>query len=73
MAYYTSPALDEQTCTDYVDFDKCQDRFGHFSWSKYVSNYLDIKLQLFKKESKDAYFRLRQNFAIGEVDFNQFI
>ena len=28
---------------------------------------------MFKRESQDAKFRLRQNFTMGEIDFNQFI
>ena len=73
MAYSTSSALDKQTCTDHVDFGKCQDRFGQFSWTKSHSNYLDIKLKVFKRENKNAEIRLRQIFPMGEVDFNQFI
>ena len=30
MAYNTTALLDKLTCTDYVDFGKCQDRFGRF-------------------------------------------
>ena len=26
MAYNTSPILDKETCTDYVDFGKCRDK-----------------------------------------------
>ena len=37
------------------------------------SNYLDIKLKVFKREDKNAEFRLRQNLSMGEADFNQFI
>ena len=73
MAYNTTETLDKLTCTDYVDFGKCQDRFGRFSWSKNDSNYLDTKLKVFKRENKNAEFRLRQNLAMGEADFNQFI
>ena len=65
--------LDELACTDYVDFVKCQDKFGRFFWSKNDSNYLDIKLKVFKREDKSAEFRLRQNFSMGEADFKQFI
>ena len=36
-------------------------------------NYLDIKLKMFKREDKNAEFRLRQNLSIGEADFNQFL
>ena len=37
MADKTSPTLDKQTCTDYVDFGECQDRFDQFSWTKKFS------------------------------------
>ena len=73
MDYNITASLDKLTCTDYVDFGKSQDRFGRFSWSKNDSNYLDIKLKVFKREDKNAEFRLRQNFSMGEADFNQFI
>ena len=73
MAYNTTESLDNLTCTNYVDFGKCQDRFGRFSWSENDSNYLDIKLKVFKREEKNAEFRLRQNLSMGEADFNQFI
>ena len=56
-----------------MDFGKSQDRFGRFSWSKNDSNYLDVKLKVFKREEKNAEFRLRQNLLMGEADFNQFI
>ena len=73
MAYNTTASLDKLTCTDYVDFGKSSDRFGRFSWTKNDSNYLDIKLKVFKREDKNAEFRLRQKLLMGEVDFNQFI
>ena len=73
MAYNTTETLDKLACTDYVDFGKCQDRFGQFSWSKNDSNYLDIKLKVFKREDKNAEFRLSQFFSMGQADFNQFI
>ena len=60
MAYNTTAALDKLTCTDYVDFGKCQDRFGQFSRSKNDLNYLGVKLKLFKKDDKKE-FRLVQN------------
>ena len=72
MAYNTTAALDKLNCTDYVDFGKCQDRFGGFCWSKNDCNYLDIKLKVFKREDKNAEFRLRQNLLMGEADFYQF-
>ena len=73
MAYNTTETLDKLACTDYVDFSKSQDRFGRFSWSKNDSNYLDTKIKVFKREDKNAEFRLRQNFPMGEADFNQFV
>ena len=73
MAYNTTASLDMLTCTDYVDFDKSQDRFDRFYCSKNDSNYLDINLKVFKREDKNAEFRLRQNLSMGEADFNQCI
>ena len=73
MAYNTTETLDKLICTDYVNFGKGQDRFGRFFWSKNDSNYLDIKLKVFKREDKMAEFRLRQNLSMEEADFNQFI
>ena len=73
MAYNTTASLDKLTCGDYVDFGRSQDRFGRFSWFKKDSNYLDIKLKVFKREDKNADFRLRQKLSTEEVDFNQFI
>ena len=73
MAYNTTATLDKLSCTDYVDFGKCQGRFGRFFWTKNDFKYLDIKLNVFKREDKNAEFRLRQNLSMGEVGFNQFI
>ena len=53
-----------------MDFCKCQDRFGRFFWSKNDSNYLDVKLKLFKKDDNKE-FRLVQNRTMGEADYNQ--
>ena len=72
MAYHTTASLDKLTCTDYVDFDKCQDRFGRFSWSKNDCNYSDVKLKVFWKDDEKE-FRLVQNLTMGEADFNQFL
>ena len=72
MAYNTTASLGKLTCNDYVDFGKCQDRFGQFSWSKNDSNYLDVKLKVFKKDdNKD--FRLVPKLTLGEADFKQFM
>ena len=62
MAYNTTAFLNKLACTVNVDFGKSQDRFGRFFWCKIDSNYLDIKLKVFKREDKIAEFRLRQNF-----------
>ena len=70
MAYNTTASLDKLTCTDYVDFGKCQDRFGQFSWSKSHSNYLDVKLKVFKKDDNEE-FPLAQNLTLVEAHFRQ--
>ena len=62
MAYNATASLDKLTFTDYVDFGKSQDRFGRLSWFKNDSNYLEIKLKVFRREDKNAEFRLRQTF-----------
>ena len=72
MAYNTTASLDKLTCTDYVDFVKCQDLVGQFSWSKNDSNYFDVKLKVFRKGDKKK-LRLVQNLTMGEADFNQFM
>ena len=72
MAYKTTASFDKLTCTDHVDFGKCQDRFEQFSWSKNDSKYLDVKLTVFRKDDKKE-FRLVRNLTTGEADFNQFM
>ena len=72
MAYNTTVSLEKLTCTDYVDFGKCQDRFGRFSWSKDDSKNLDVKLKVFRKDDEKE-FRLVQNLTRGETNSNQFI
>ena len=71
FAYNTTASLDKLTFTNYVDFGKRQDRFGQFSWSENDSNYMDIKLKVFKKDDNKE-FRLVQNHTKGETDFNKF-
>ena len=71
-AYNINASLDKLTCTDYVNFGKCQDRFGRFSWSKKHSNYLDVKLKVFKKDDNKE-FQLVQNLTMWEADFNLFM
>ena len=71
MAYNTTASLDKLTCTKYVDFKNCQNRFGRFAWSKKF-NYLEIKLKVFKRdENRD--FWLVQNLTTGEAVFDRFI
>ena len=70
MAYNTTASKDKLTCTDYVDFGKCQDRFGRFSWSKNGSNYLDVKLKVFKQDDNKE-LRQVQNHTMGEADYKQ--
>ena len=72
MTYNTTASLYKLTCTDYVDFGKCQDRFGQFFWSKNDSSYLGVKLKVFKKDDNKV-FRLVPNLTMGEADFNQFV
>ena len=72
MAYNTTASWDKSTCTNYMDFENCHNRFGQFSWSKIDSNYLDVNLKVFKRnENRD--FRLVENLTMGEADFNRFI
>ena len=72
MVYNTTANLDKVACTDYVDFDKCQDRFGQISWAKNSFDYLDVKPKVFKGD-ENKQFRLAQKLTVGEADFNQFI
>ena len=72
MAYNITAFLDKLTCTNYVDFCKSSDRFGRYSWTRNDSNYMDVKLKVFKREDRNAEFRLRQNLLMGEAGFNQF-
>ena len=72
MVHNTTAFLDKLACTNFVDFGKCQDRFGRISWSKKSFNYLDVKLKVFKKDENKE-FRLAQNLTMGEADFKQII
>ena len=73
MAHSTTATLDKLSCTDYVDFGRCQDSFGRRSRTKIDSNYLDIKLKVFKRKNTDADVRLVQSLTLGEADFKKFI
>ena len=72
LAYNTTATLDKLTCTDYVDFGECKDRFERISWSKNFFDYLDVKLKVFKEDGNKQ-FRLAQKLTMREADFNQFI
>ena len=72
MACNFTATLDKVACTDYVDFGKCQDRFGRNSWSKKSFDYMDVKLKVFKKD-ENKQFRLAQNLTKGKAGFIQFI
>ena len=72
MTYNIVASMDKPTCTDDEDFAKCQDRLGRFFWSKSDSNYLDVKLKVFKKDDRKL-FRLVQNLTMGESDFSEII
>ena len=72
MAYKTIDFRDQLTCTNYVDFGKCQDRCGQFCWSKKDSNYVDVKVNGFRKDDNKEFRRL-QKITLGEADFSQFL
>ena len=72
MGYNNTVSFNKLNFTNYVDFDKAQDRFGRFSSSEKFSNYLDVKLKVFKKGDNKE-FRLAQNLTMGVADFNQFM
>ena len=72
MAYNTTISLNKLNFSDCVDFGKCQDRFGRFSWSKNECNYLDETLKIMKKDDNKE-FRLVQSLTMGEADFKQFM
>ena len=64
--------MDKLTCSNYVDFGKCQDRFGQVSWSTNDSNYLDAKLKVFKNVDT-KHFRLVQNLTKRDSGFKHSI
>ena len=72
MAYNTTATLDKLTCTDCVDFGNWLERFGHLIWSKNDSNYLDVKLIVFKKGDNKE-FRLVRNLTMGDAGFIHFV
>ena len=59
MAYNTTVCLDKLTFTDYVDFVNCQDRFWRILWSKNNPDYLDVKLNVFKKDDNKEFWLVK--------------
>ena len=55
-----------------MDFGKFQHRFGGFSWTEKDSNYLDVRLIVFKK-GDNKQFPLVQSLTMGDVEVNQFM
>ena len=72
MAYNTTASLDKLLCTDYVDFSKCQEVLGQFSWFSSDSNSLDVNVKVVKKCDNKDFCRV-QNLTAGEIDFKQFL
>ena len=72
MVYKTTAHMDKLTFTNYVGFGKCQDRFGQFYWSKNDSDYLEVKLNVFKKDYNKE-FQMVEILTVGEAYFNQFM
>ena len=72
MTLNTIASMDKLTCTNYVDFEKCQDKVGWFFWSIKYSNYLVVKLKVFEKDD-NRNFRVVQNLTLEESDFKQFL
>ena len=69
MAYNTTDPLEKLTYGSFVGLQKCNDKFGKFSWFKTDSHYLEVNLKLFKKDD-NRHFRLVQNLTVGEADFS---
>ena len=49
MAYKATASLNNLTFTNYVDFGKCQNRFGRVLSFKNLSTYLKVKLKVLKQ------------------------
>ena len=70
MFYNTTASLDKLTCTVYVVFGKCQDRFGQLFRSE--NDYLDVKVEMFLKNDNSD-FLLVENITMWEAVFSQFM
>ena len=53
MAYNTTASLDKLTCTDYVDFGKCQDRFRRFFFGQKRFQLLGCKTQSIQERRQE--------------------
>ena len=62
MAYNTTASLDKLTCTDSVDFGKCQGRFGRFSWSN--------KDSVFGCQTQSIHERWQESVPTGSNFYN---
>ena len=71
MACNTTASLDKLASAEYVEFVKCQDRFGRIFWSKNSFDYSDVKLKVVTRD-ENKQIRLAQNLTMREEDFNQF-
>ena len=60
------------TCTDYVDFEKSQDKLGHFSSFKNNCNYSDVQFKVLKRDDNMDFCPV-QNLTKGEADFKKFM
>ena len=70
MTYNTTASLDNPTYTNYIHSGNCEDRFGHFYWSKNDSNTLDKKLKVHREDELKS-FCLLQNLTKKEAGFQQ--
>ena len=61
MAYNTTASLDKPTCTDYVDFDKCQHRFANFLDQKRFQSF-GCKTQSFQRRWQQRFPTLIRSY-----------
>ena len=64
--------LDKSLCTDFADFGNYQDSLGRFSWTKNENHYLEIHLEVFKKDIANE-FKQYQCVSLGQYDFKQLL
>ena len=71
MAQNTTASENKLICANYVDFGKCQEGFGQFSWSKNDFNYFYVKRKVFKKGDNRCFCPVK-NLTMGSADIKQF-